>query len=56
MVSHLVAKDERTRTSEEKIVSGSKGPDVCEEHGIFQTFSLLFYNFLLFYPPHILFS
>ena len=30
MVSHLVAEDERTRTSEEEIVSGSEGPDVSE--------------------------
>ena len=30
MVSHLVAKDEGNRTSEEEIVSGSKGPGVSE--------------------------
>ena len=30
MVSRLVAEDEGNRTSEEEIVSGSKGPDVSE--------------------------
>ena len=30
MVSHLVAKDEGNRTSEEEIVSSSEGPDVSE--------------------------
>ena len=30
MVSRLVAKDEGNRTSEEEIMSGSKGPNVSE--------------------------
>ena len=30
MVSHLVAKDEGNRTSEDEIVSGSEGPAVSE--------------------------
>ena len=30
MVSHLVNEDTRNRTSEEEIVSGSKGPGVSE--------------------------